>query len=188
MSETGHAIDTGAENRRLLAKLVVAAVVMFGFGFALVPFYDKICQVTGINNLLRPDSVANTQVDAKRSVTVQFDANLRADLPWRFAPEQTQLQVHPGQLVQVVYDIENRSTRPIVAQAIPSYGPSRAAEYFSKLECFCFAQQTFQAGEKRRMPVVFLIEPDLPADIHTITLSYSFFEVAGTATAQKPTV
>lgn len=180
------ASEVRADNRRLLAKLLVVAVGMFGFGFALVPFYEKICQVTGINNLFRPDTVVNTQVDQQRLVTVQFDANLRSELPWRFAPEQRVMQVHPGQLVQVVYDIENTGSRPIVGQAIPSYGPSRAAEFFSKLECFCFAQQTFQSGEKRRMPVVFVIDPALPADIHTITLSYSFFEVAGTAAAAKP--
>ncbi|GLR11494.1 cytochrome c oxidase assembly protein [Chitinimonas viridis] len=170
-----------SDNRRLMAKLIVIAVGMFGFGFALVPFYDQICEATGINNLLRPDKVENTQVVASRTVTVELDANLRADLPWRFAPEQRKLQVHPGQMVQVVYDIENNGPRPIVAQAIPSYGPKRAGEYFNKLECFCFSKQQFAAGEKRRMPVVFVIDPSLPEDIHTITLSYSFFEVAGTA-------
>ncbi|MGQ5523554.1 cytochrome c oxidase assembly protein [Chitinimonas sp. PSY-7] len=175
-----------AENRRTLTKLLVVAVGMFGFGFALVPFYEKICQVTGINNLLRPDEVINTQVDTQRTVTIQLDANLRSELPWRFAPEQTSLKVHPGQLVQVMYDIESSAPRPIVGQAIPSYGPGRAAEFFNKLECFCFAQQTFQPGEKRRMPVVFVIDPKLPTDIHTITLSYSFFEVAGTAASKKP--
>ncbi|PHV11618.1 cytochrome c oxidase assembly protein [Chitinimonas sp. BJB300] len=175
-----------AENRRMLAKLLVVAVGMFGFGFALVPFYEQICQATGINNLLRPDEVTNTQVDLQRTVTVQFDANLRSDLPWRFAPEQTSLKVHPGQLVQVMYDIESNANRTIVGQAIPSYGPAKAAEYFNKLECFCFTQQTFRPDEKRRMPVVFVVDSKLPSDIHTITLSYSFFEVAGTAAGKPP--
>ncbi|QNM96095.1 cytochrome c oxidase assembly protein [Chitinimonas koreensis] len=170
-----------ADNRRLLGKLLVIAVGMFGFGFALVPFYQKFCQVSGINDLIKPAEVKNTQVDQARTVTVQFDANIRSELPWSFTPEKTQLAVHPGQLVQVVYDVESRSDRAIVGQAVPSYGPSRAADYFNKLECFCFKQQTFQPGEKRRMPVVFVIDPKLPADVHTITLSYSFFEVEGTA-------
>lgn len=179
--------DVRADNRRLLIKLAVIAVGMFAFGYALVPFYEKICEVAGINNLIKPDKVANTQVDAKRWVTVEFDANLRGDLPWRFKPEQTKLAVHPGQLVQVAYDVENTTSRTVVGQAVPSYGPSVAAKYFGKLECFCFKQQTFQPGETRRMPVVFVIDPALPPEVEVITLSYSFFEVAGTSKAGSGT-
>lgn len=173
--------EVKAENGRLLKKLALIAVGMFAFGYALVPFYQKICEVTGVNNLLKPDTAVSTQVDLKRYVQVQFDANLRGDLPWKFKPDQTQLSVHPGALTHVVYEVENTTSRTMVGQAVPSYGPAVAAQYFKKLECFCFKQQVFKPGEKRRMPVVFVVDASLPREIETITLSYSFFEVAGTA-------
>jgi cytochrome c oxidase assembly protein subunit 11 len=165
-------------NRLMLRKLVLVAVIMFGFGFALVPFYDAICQATGLRNIAAADEVANTQVVATRTVRVEFDANLRK-LPWTFRPLQSSLSVHPGAVTQVMYEIENVSDRPLTGQAVPSYGPQQAALYFKKLECFCFAQQTFAPHEKREMPVVFLIDPKLPDDLNTITLSYTFFEVEG---------
>ena len=167
-----------SENRRLLVRLTVAAVVMFGFGFLLVPFYEKICEVTGLNNLLRADSVANTQIDATRTVTVQFDANVH-DLPWRFRPLQASVQVHPGELVTVAYEVSNGRSEPVTGQAVPSYGPQVAGKFFRKMECFCFTQQTLAPGEKRLMPVAFVVDPGLPADVGTITLSYTFFEIAG---------
>ena len=168
-------------NLATLRKLLVIAVVMFGFGFALVPFYKKICEVTGINNVLKADEVGNSQVDAARWLTVEFDANLRNDLPWNFRPLEKSVRFHPGELIHVTFEVRNNSSRPVTGQAIPSYGPQLAARYFKKLECFCFTQQTLQPGEVRRMPVVFVIEKDLPQDVNTVTLSYSFFEVEGTA-------
>lgn len=174
--------ETRQENRRTLRKLIVVALLMFGFGFALVPFYEKICQVTGLRSLFQPDTPTNTQVDTSRQLNIEFDANVRSELPWRFGPDQRRLTANPGQMIQVVYDVENTAGRDIVGQAIPSYSPARAANYVAKLECFCFNQQRFKAGEKRRMPVLLVIDPALPADIHTITLSYTFFEVAGTNT------
>lgn len=173
-------------NRRLLVKLVVIAVGMFGFGFALVPFYQKICEVTGINNLLRADVVSNTQIDTSRQVTIEFDANTHA-LPWRFKPRQSSIVVHPGELAQVNYEVVNTRSQAVTGQAIPSYGPQYAAQYFKKMECFCFTQQTFKPGEARDMPVVFVVDPALPKDVTTITLSYTFFEVAGTAGVQGKT-
>ncbi|AYH45208.1 cytochrome c oxidase assembly protein [Azoarcus sp. DN11] len=170
-------VRVAAENRRLLVRLAVAAVVMFGFGFLLVPFYQKICEVTGINNLVQPDTVANTQVDLARSITIQFDANTH-DLPWQFRPLQTQISVHPGELATVAYEVTNTRGEPVTGQAVPSYGPQLAGQYFRKLECFCFAKQTLAAGETRTMPVVFVVDPGLPADVRVITLSYTFFEVA----------
>jgi len=164
-----------------MRKLLVVACVMFGFGFALVPFYKKICEVTGVNNVLRADEVANTQVDAARWLTVEFDTNVRDNLPWTFRPLEKSVRFHPGQLMQVDFEIRNNSNRAITGQAIPSYGPQVAAGYFKKLECFCFSQQTLQPGEVRRMPVVFVIEDGLPKDVNTVTLSYSFFEVEGTS-------
>jgi len=172
------------ENRRLLVRLGLSAAMMFGFGFLLVPFYEQICEATGINNFLRPEAeqgaraAANTQVDPSRSVTIQFDANLH-DLPWQFRPLQRSVSVHPGEMVQVEYEVSNTRSEPVTGQAVPSYGPQRAGRYVSKLDCFCFTQQTLAPGETRRMPVVFVLDPALPRDVHTITLSYTFFELQG---------
>lgn len=183
-------IRIAADNRRLLLRLGISAVVMFGFGFLLVPFYEKICEVTGINNLLKPDiaAVSNTQVDTSRTVLVQFDANLH-DLPWRFHPLQRSVSVHPGELIHIAYEVVNTRAEPITGQAVPSYGPLEAGQYFRKMDCFCFTQQTLAAGERRTMPVVFVLDPALPADVTTITLSYTFFELQGrraaTATSTK---
>jgi len=166
------------DNRTLLVKLVVIAACMFGFGYALVPFYEKICEVTGLRNIASADEVRNTQVDLSRSVRVELDANVRK-LAWSFHPLEPVIGVHPGEVRQVMYEIVNTSDRPLTGQAIPSYGPQLAASYFRKLDCFCFAKQTLAPGERRQMPVVFVIDPSLPADVTTITLSYTFFEVEG---------
>lgn len=157
------------------------ALIMFGFGFALVPFYEKICEVTGINNLGKPDELAlNTQVDASRTLTIEFDANVR-DLPWEFRPLTRSIRAHPGEMVQVVYEVRNTSSAPIVGQAVPSYGPGLAAQYMKKLECFCFTRQALAPGETKQMPVQFVVEAGLPSDVSTITLSYTFFELKGAA-------
>jgi cytochrome c oxidase assembly protein subunit 11 len=166
------------DNRALLLKLSVVVIAMFGFGYALVPFYEKICDVTGLRNIARADAVQNTQVDLARRVRIEFDSNVRK-LPWQFRPLEPMLGVHPGELRQVTYEIVNTTDRPLTGQAIPSYGPPHAAQYFRKLECFCFEKQTLQPGERRQMPVVFVIDPALPPDVTTITLSYTFFEVEG---------
>jgi cytochrome c oxidase assembly protein subunit 11 len=166
------------DNRALLLKLGVVVIAMFGFGYALVPFYEKICEVTGLRNIARADVVQNTQVDLAREVRIEFDSNVRK-LPWQFRPLEPVLGVHPGELRQVTYEIVNTTDRPLTGQAIPSYGPPHAAQYFRKLECFCFEKQTLQPGERRQMPVVFVIDPALPPDVTTITLSYTFFEVEG---------
>ena len=167
-------------NRELLKKLLIISVMMFGFGYALVPFYKKICEVTGINNLIKPDVVAeNTQVDKSRLVTIEFDANTSTHLPWRFKPVAGSITGHPGELIQMVYEVSNVRDHAVTGQAIPSYAPKQATQYFKKLECFCFKQQTLAAHESRQFPVTFVIDPNLPKDIGTITLSYTFFEVAG---------
>ena len=139
----------------MLRKLLVVAVLMFGFGFALVPIYEKICETAGIYDLEKPDVVRNTQVDEGRLVTIEFDANTRG-LPWEFRPLQRSVRVHPGQLVQVLYEVRNTGGAPIVGQAIPSYGPQVAGEYVKKIECFCFTRQELKANETRRMPVQFV--------------------------------
>ncbi len=169
-----------AANRTLLKRLCVVVVEMFGFGYLMVPFYEKFCEVTGIRNIGRADAVTNTQVDTARTVRVELDGNLR-NLPWQFHPKESQVDVHPGELRQVVFEVVNPTGRAIMGQAIPSYAPQHAAQYFRKLDCFCFATQTLQPGERREMPVVFVIDPKLPDDLSTITLSYTFFEVEGAA-------
>ncbi|MCS6944336.1 MAG: cytochrome c oxidase assembly protein [Sutterellaceae bacterium] len=184
--EPAHPPERAASNLRLLHKLLFVAVLMFGFGWALIPIYRKICEMTGINLLTDPDPraaerVRNTQVDVSRTVVVEFDANKQG--PWRFQPSVSHLTVHPGELVRVDYDLVNLENRTLAGQAIPSYAPLQAARYFNKLECFCFQQQTLAAGESRRFPVVFVIDPQLPRDVAQITLSYTFFEVPGAAPA-----
>jgi cytochrome c oxidase assembly protein subunit 11 len=170
-------------NARMLGKLLVVAVMMFGFGYALIPVYKKICEITGINILTPKDAtvaeVANTQVDKSRTITIEFDGNAQG--PWRFRPTVASMQVHPGEMAQVVYEVVNTQPRAIDAQAIPSYAPQQAAAHFKKMECFCFKQQTLGPNEAKQMPVVFYIDPALPRDVKTITLSYTFFEVAGPA-------
>lgn len=166
-------------NGRMLGKLVVVTLVMFGFGYALVPLYKQICELTGINVLSSQegltDGVGNTQVDRSRVITVEFDANSHG--PWRFRPTVNSMKVYPGELTQVLYEVVNTQSRTVDAQAIPSYAPQQAAAYFKKVECFCFKQQTLKPNEAKQMPVVFFIDPKLPRDVTTITLSYTFFEV-----------
>jgi cytochrome c oxidase assembly protein subunit 11 len=167
------------DNRRMLLRLSVVALAMFGFGYALVPFYDAICRALGINDFDKPAALAvNTQVDPSRTVTIELDANAH-NLPLHFRPLVRHVTVHPGELATVEYEIANVRGEAVTAQAVPSYGPARAGEHFRKLECFCFKQQTLAPGETRRFPLVFVVDPQLPRDVNTITLSYTFFEVAG---------
>ena len=178
-----------ADNRRMLGKLLVVAAVMFGFGYALVPMYRAICEALGINVLSLAEqrvatgswtgrkAAANSQVDTTRTITVEFDANARG--PWDFKPAQRSLQVHPGEMTTVMYEFKNIQNRTMAAQAIPSYAPRQASPYFNKLECFCFNEYILAPGESKQWPVVFIIDPKLPKDVSTITLSYTFFEVGG---------
>ncbi|SDC41488.1 cytochrome c oxidase assembly protein subunit 11 [Cupriavidus sp. YR651] len=174
-------------NRGMLLRLLVVVGLMFSFGYALVPLYKKICDLTGLNVVTTRDlyggSVKNTQIDKSRTITVEFDSNARG--PFAFRPVKNSMEVHPGELTTIVYEVANGQSRDISAQAIPSYAPKQATEYFKKVECFCFKQQTLKANEAREMPVVFVIDPNLPKDVKNITLSYTFFEV-GTPVAQAP--
>jgi cytochrome c oxidase assembly protein subunit 11 len=182
-------------NLLMFKKLLVVTAGMFAFGYALVPMYKAICEFTGINILALGEreipgsgnaraKAKNTQVDASRTITVEFDANARG--PWKFKPAQSSLQVHPGEMMTVMYEFENVQDRVMSAQAIPSYAPRQAATHFNKLECFCFNQYTLAPGEKKEWPVVFVIDPKLAKDVTTITLSYTFFEV-GSKTPAAPT-
>lgn len=186
---------TTRHNLLMFKKLLVVAVGMFAFGYALIPLYKAICEFTGINILALGEreipgsgnarsKVMNTQVDTSRTITVEFDANARG--PWKFKPAQNSLQVHPGEMMTVMYEFENVQDRVMSAQAIPSYAPRQAAAHFNKMECFCFNQYTLAPGEKKQWPVVFVIDPKLAKDVTTITLSYTFFEV-GSKTPAAPT-
>jgi len=174
------------ENIRMVGKLVIVTAGMFAFGYALVPIYKAICEMTGINILslgernipgAKATLPANTQVDTSRTITVEFDANSRG--PWEFKPAMRSIQVHPGEMATVMYEFKNIQNRAMSAQAIPSYAPQQASTHFNKLECFCFNQYTLAAGEQKSWPVVFVIDPKLSKDVTTITLSYTFFEVGG---------
>ena len=172
-------VENAHANQQTLVKLLVVAVAMFGFGFALVPFYRALCDALGLNSVVKADVAANTQVDTARTLTIEFDTNLRSNLPWTFTAVEKSVRIHPGALTQVTFEVRNGSDRPVTGQAIPSFGPQLAGRYFKKLDCFCFTQQTLAPGEVRRMPVAFVIEPGLPQDVNTVTLSYTFFEVEG---------
>jgi len=173
-----------AANRRMVGKLVVVTVVMFGFGYALVPIYRTICEALGVNVLSRTELLgdrgevpANTQVDTSRTITIELDANARG--PWDFKPQQSSIDVHPGEVATVMYEFRNRQNRTMAAQAFPSYAPNVAMAHFKKIECFCFTEHVLKPGEARRWPVVFYVDRKLPKDVRTITLSYTFFEVGG---------
>lgn len=172
-------------NFQMVGKLAVVTGLMFAFGYALVPLYKAICEMTGLNVLALNEQVVastkpaaqNSQIDTTRTITVEFDANSRG--PWDFKPAQRSLQVHPGELTTVMYEFQNIQNRRMSAQAIPSYAPQQAAAHFNKVECFCFTQYTLEPGEKKSWPVAFVIDPKLSKDVKTITLSYTFFEVGG---------
>jgi cytochrome c oxidase assembly protein subunit 11 len=184
MRLSGLALD----NRRMLGKLAVVALAMFGFGYALVPMYKTICEALGINVLSLSERLTgaqsstaprqrSTQIDYSRQVTIEFDANARG--PWDFKPAVNALKVHPGEMATVMYEFRNRQDRVMAAQAIPSYAPMNAMAHFNKLECFCFNEYVLKPGESKQWPVVFYVDPKLPKDVTTITLSYTFFEVPG---------
>jgi cytochrome c oxidase assembly protein subunit 11 len=169
-------MSASSSNRSFLVRLSAFTAVMFAFGYLIAPLYERICAArekqTSAANMVR-----STQVDTTRTVAVQYDANVRGSLAWNFRPLQQTSQVHPGELVQARYEVTNESDRPVAAQAIPSYAPAAAAVHFHKLECFCFKNQILQPHETRSIPIVFVIDDAMPADVATITLSYTFFEV-----------
>lgn len=171
---------TQLANQRMLAKLGVIAIAMFGFAYALIPLYRVVCEVTGINQVVKADEVesgAETELPPPFAVTIDFDATVQAGLPWEVRPVTRTLQVRTGEFIRVDYDITNRSDREVTGQAIPRYLPGAAGEYVKKLDCFCFRQQRFKPHETRRFPVVFVIDRRMPASIASITLSYTVFDV-----------
>ena len=183
------ATERTTANRRVVRRLTVAVVAMFGFGFALVPLYDVFCDITGINGKtgrLEREQALSQEVDEERLVTVEFLASVNGDLPWDFRPTVRRIKVHPGAVTEVTYTARNRTAESVDGQAVPSVAPGLAAKYFSKTECFCFSRQTLGPEEEKEMPLRFVVDPELPEEIGTVSLSYTFFlheEETGDATA-----
>ena len=160
-------------------RLLVVVIAMFGFGYALVPLYDVLCDITGLNGktgVVQAEDLVDS-VDVGRLVTVQFTGTVNSRLPWTFKPLQRELRVHPGQVYEASFEARNLTGEVVVGQAVPSVAPLQAATYFNKTECFCFTQQTLQAGETRTMPLRFVLDRGLPPGVTTVTLSYTFFRV-----------
>ena len=166
--------ELALRNRQLMTKLLVIAVAMLGFGFAMVPMYRQICEAIGLN-ATRAVGATNTQVDRSRDVTVELLAS-SAGLPWRFEAIDRSVKLHPGELHTVRYRVVNTLERPVTARAVMNTAPANAAKWIEKQECFCFTNQTLAPGETRDMPVVFRVTRDAPRDLGNITLSYTFFE------------
>lgn len=187
------------DHRRLVGKLLIVVALAFAFGFALVPLYDAFCAATGLNGKtagpagadkvaiggLRAAAAPPSRIDTTRTITVEFMSTVMPGLPWEIRPLTASLDLHPGELQQVLFRVHNRSNQPVVGQAIPSVTPGTAALYFHKLDCFCFSQQTLAPGETKDLPVTFIVKPEIDQDVRTITLAYALFNVdakKGTAT------
>ncbi|MBB1462649.1 cytochrome c oxidase assembly protein [Vibrio splendidus] len=181
--------------KTLTGYLVLSVVAMFGFGFALVPLYDVMCEALGINgktNTVSAVQPQGMQPDYSRTVRVEFMSHIKPDMPWQFSPEVRVLEVHPGEVVQTNYIAKNLSGTSLVGQAVPSVSPGMGATYFNKMECFCFNQQPLDGYKTAEMGLIFYIEPDIPESIHTLTLSYTLFnitsEVVGGVNEPEPNV
>ncbi len=170
--------DLRRKNRRLVLQLVLGGIFMFGFGFALVPLYDVFCRITGLNGkITNTGPVALDVADISRDVRVQFIGVNNETMPWEFRPLLNTVSVNPGEMRQMAYFARNPTANRMVAQAVPSVTPSEAAQYLHKVSCFCFDQQALEANERMEMPLLFVIDKKLPANIHTITLSYTLFDI-----------
>jgi cytochrome c oxidase assembly protein subunit 11 len=182
-------------NRRVVTRLALVVLGMFGFGFALVPLYDVFCQVTGLNGKtgrIELEQALSDNVDTGRMVTVEFLATVNSELPWEFRPVVKRISVHPGEITEVKYQARNLDAQSVTGQAVPSLAPGLAARYFNKTECFCFTRQTLGPHETKDMPLRFVVDPDLPADIRTVSLSYTFYQAVdgegGTNNSQAGTL
>jgi len=174
-------------NRRLTVKLLIGTVLMFGFGFALVPLYDVMCKTLGING--KTSEVAAIQpatlmVDESRTIRVEFMAHVSHGMPWKFGPKVSHMDVHPGQVIQTAFLASNSSGERLIGQAVPSVSPGQGATYFNKIECFCFHQQPLAGKTDAEMPLIFYIEPDIPDSIHTLTLSYTLYNITDSVKAE----
>jgi cytochrome c oxidase assembly protein subunit 11 len=176
--------ETRQSNRLLMLKLVGMAAGMFAFGYALVPLYDAFCDITGFGGRTNGEAAAVVErPDESRTVTVEFVTSVGQFAPWEFRPTVTTMEVQPGRLYQTDFYAHNRSHTTLTGHAVPSVAPGSAARYFQKTECFCFTPQEFAPEEERDMPVVFIVDPELPAHVDRITLSYRFY--AGSQVAAR---
>lgn len=174
-------------NKKLVTWLSVAVIGMFGFGFALVPLYDIMCEALGINgktNTVSAMQPVGMRADISRTIRVEFMAHINPDMPWTFKPETIYLDVHPGEVIQTAYLAKNNASQSLVGQAVPSVSPGTGAAYFNKIECFCFNHQPLDANGEAEMPLIFYIEPDIPESIHTLTLSYTLYNITSNASVQ----
>jgi cytochrome c oxidase assembly protein subunit 11 len=178
--------DRQTANSRLAFKIMLISLGMFGFGFAMVPFYDLLCQVTGLNG--KPEAAARIEAayeaEPDRTVTLEFITSLNENMPLTFRPEVSKLNVVPGRYYTVNFYAKNVSGHSIAGQAVPSIAPGLAAQYLQKTQCFCFSRQEFEPGKERAMPVRFVIDPKLPKDVNDLTLAYTFFDVTNQASTQ----
>ena len=182
--------DRKQANQRVVKRLGIAAVLMFGFGFALVPLYDVFCDITGINGKtgrIELEEALSQQVDEDRLVTVEFLATVNSDLPWEFRPMVKRLKVHPGEVTEVNYFARNKTENLVAGQAVPSLAPGLAAKYFNKTECFCFTRQALGPGEYKEMPLRFIVDPALPENVRTVSLSYTFYQTEAVAADKENT-
>lgn len=170
-----NARDLGRANLTTLKRFGLLALAMFGFGFVLIPLYDVFCDLTGLNRDAAQALANNTQVDFSRRVRIELVANAQDEAVFRFTAPRMPVDAHPGQLVQVEYELENLTDHPLVGRAVPSYGPAAAAAHFKKIDCFCFREQRLAPHEKLRLPVMFVLDRQLGADMSVVTLSYTFF-------------
>ena len=176
-AQPNNSTDQQMSNSKGTKPLVFIVIAMFGFGFALVPLYNIFCDVTGLNGKTG-DQVTladGLQVDTSREIVVEFVSSLNENMPWEFEPMTRSIKVHPGQSTRIDYVARNTTNRSITGQAVPSVAPGLAAQYFQKTECFCFTEQELKAGEEKEMPVIFVVDPEIPDHIEVLTLSYTFF-------------
>ncbi len=165
------------ENRKLLTRLLGMSVAMFAFGFALVPLYDVFCEITGFGGRTNTEAAATVEApDLTREIRVEFVTTVNDYAPWELKPDADSMIVHPGKLYFATFTAENLTDKEKIGQAVPSVAPIAAAEHFQKLECFCFENQEFAAKESRAMPLQFIVDPDIPEYVDTITLQYTFFD------------
>ena len=168
------------DTKQLTVRLLLLAVGMFGFGFALVPIYDVFCEITGFGGKTNAEAAIDIAVapDVSREIDLEFITTVNQYAPWEFHAELDGMTVHPGGLYEATFIARNLTDKHKIAQAVPSVAPQQAAGHFKKLDCFCFTQQEFMPGEEKAMPVRFIVDSDLPEYIDTITLSYTFFDTA----------
>ena len=183
-------VDRTAANKKVVRRLAITAVAMFGFGFAMVPLYDVFCEITGLNGKtgrIAQEEALSQQVDEDRLVTVEFLATVHSDLPWEFKPMVRRIKVHPGEVTEVNYYARNMTDNLVAGQAVPSLAPGLAAKYFNKTECFCFTRQSLGPGEDKEMPLRFVVDPALPDNVRTVSLSYTFYQTEAVATDKENT-